>query len=60
VEFFFDSRYRGYVLDDELVSSKASDIEHKLLVTERVEVKVQPATVSVILLYSNVRNESKV
>ncbi len=28
-EFFFDSRYGGYVLDDELISSKASDIEHK-------------------------------
>ena len=28
-EFFFDSRYGGYVLDNELISSKASDIEHK-------------------------------
>jgi hypothetical protein len=31
VEFFFDSRYGGYVLDDELISSIASDIEHKVV-----------------------------
>jgi hypothetical protein len=31
VEFFFDSRYGGCVLDDELISSKASDIEHKVV-----------------------------
>jgi len=24
VEFFFDNRYGGYMLDDELISSKAS------------------------------------
>jgi hypothetical protein len=26
---FFDSRYGGYVLDDEFISSKVSEIEHK-------------------------------
>jgi hypothetical protein len=31
VEFFFDNRYGGYMLDDELISSKASDIEHKVV-----------------------------
>ena len=31
VEFFFDNRYGGYVLDDELISSKASEIEHKVV-----------------------------
>jgi hypothetical protein len=31
VEFFFDSRCGGFVLDDELISSKAIDIEHKFV-----------------------------
>ena len=30
VEIVNDTRYGGYVLDDELISSKASDIEHKV------------------------------
>ena len=34
IEFFFDSRYGCVVLDDELIASKASDVENKL-VTDR-------------------------
>jgi hypothetical protein len=31
VELFFDVRYGGYVLDDELIASKAGDVEHKII-----------------------------
>jgi hypothetical protein len=31
VELFFDVRYGGYVLDDELIASKADDVEHKII-----------------------------
>jgi hypothetical protein len=31
VELFFDTSYGGYVLDDELIASKADDVEHKIL-----------------------------
>jgi hypothetical protein len=39
VEFFFDNRYGGYMLDDELISSKASDIEHKVVSDRKSEGK---------------------
>jgi hypothetical protein len=31
VELYFNGRYGGYVLDDELIASKAEDVEHKIL-----------------------------
>ena len=31
MELFFDTSYGGYVLDDELIASKADDVEHKIL-----------------------------
>ncbi len=31
VELFFDGSYGGYVLDDELIASKAKDVEHNIL-----------------------------
>jgi hypothetical protein len=35
VDLFLDSGYRGYVLDDELIASKAEDVELKILSTRK-------------------------
>jgi len=60
VEFFFDNRYGGYVLDDELISSKASDIEHKVVSDRKSGGERPPCNVSLILMSNYVRHESQI